>query len=226
MAERTKTRQEHAYAKLRADILAGRVQPGQKLPFAELCSTYGVSVGVIREALSRLVEQGLVEASPQQGFSVTRISRADLINLTQARREIESLTLRLAIQEGNLEWESDVVAAEHQLAATPIVAADDPARLSEDWAIRHSRFHEALLFGCSNTRLTGIATQLRASADLYRRWSIPLGHGEPRDIVGEHKAIKDAVVARDADTAAQLLTAHIALTTNLLLEAGVAEDDR
>ena len=88
------TRNGEALIRLRADILAGRVIPGQKLAFADLCSRYGVSVGVIREALSRLVEQGLVSSTPQQGFSVAAISRTDLHHLTEARCEIESLALR------------------------------------------------------------------------------------------------------------------------------------
>lgn len=217
------TRQEQAYQALRGDILAGRVHPGQKLPFAELCDTYGVSVGVIREALSRLVEQGLVQTAPQQGFFVTPISREDLVHLTVARREIESLTLRHAIAEGDLQWEGEVLATHHRLASTPQLAPDDPDRLNDEWAEIHSRFHETLLLGCENPRLTAIATQLRASAELYRRWSLPFSAERERDIAGEHKALADAVVARDTERAVELLAAHIQLTTDLLLESEWAE---
>lgn len=48
-----RTRQQVAYDALRADVLSGRLEPGQKLPFAEMCERYGTSVGVIREALTR-----------------------------------------------------------------------------------------------------------------------------------------------------------------------------
>jgi DNA-binding GntR family transcriptional regulator len=57
------TRGEGVYARLRGDILAGHLQPGSRLPFAKLCARYGTSVGVLREGLSRLVEQGLVHAA-------------------------------------------------------------------------------------------------------------------------------------------------------------------
>jgi DNA-binding GntR family transcriptional regulator len=230
MAAQSKTRQDDAYQRIRADVLAGRLKPGQKLPFAELSESYPFSVGVLREALSRLVEQGLVENEPQRGYFVTPISRPDLLNLTVARREIETLTLRHAMANGDFVWESEVLAAHHRLATTSFNALGDLSRISEEWAEAHSVFHQTLLSGSENPRLTAIATQLRASAELYRRWSLPLGHGESRDIAQEHRAIVDAVLAHDVELAVQLLTDHINLTTNLLLEAGaadpVAADDR
>ncbi|GGF30939.1 GntR family transcriptional regulator [Subtercola lobariae] len=219
MVSPSKTRNEEALAHLRADILNGRLIPGQKLAFADLCARYAVSVGVIREALSRLVEQDLVRSAPQQGFFVAAISRADLVYLTEARCEIEPIALRHAIAEGDIVWESEVVAAHHRLANASLVAPDAPDRLSEEWAERHSTFHETLLLGCENPRLRAIATELRASAELYRRWSFPLDHEQNRDIAGEHAAIVDAILARDPDLAARLLVEHISLTTELLLES-------
>lgn len=208
---------------LRSDILAGRLVPGQRLPFVELSANYPFSVGVTREALSRLVEQGLVQSEPQKGYYVTPISRTDLVHLTVARREIEALTLRHAMEDGGVAWESELLAAHHRLAATPLTVEGDAARFSEEWSEAHSVFHETLLLGCENPRLTAIATQLRASAELYRRWSLPLGHAESRDVAGEHRGIVDAVLAHDTDLAIARLDAHIALTTNLLLESGAAD---
>jgi DNA-binding GntR family transcriptional regulator len=219
-----KTRHEAVFSRLRSDILTGRLQPGSKLPFSELCEHYDVSVGVLREALSRLLEQGLVRSAPQQGYFVTAISRSDLVHLTTARREIETLTLRLAIADGDTTWESEVLAAHHRLAQCPVTADDDPDRVSEEWASRHRVFHETLLIGCGNPWLTDIAADLRASAELYRRWSIPKGHERDRDIVGEHRAIMDATLARDAELASALLARHITLTTELLLETGLVDD--
>lgn len=222
MVTSAKTRHEQVYQSLRGDILAGRLRPGQKLPFADLSARYGFSVGVIREALSRLAEQGLVENIPQQGFAVTALSRTDLINLTQARAEIETLTLRHAIAEGDIEWQSQVLASHHRLANTPMMEVDDPERFSEDWAEAHRNFHETLLEGCDNPRLTGVATQLRASAELYRRWTAPLSEGKTRDVAAEHQRIVDAVIARNAELAAQLLNDHISLTAKILLESQTA----
>ena len=103
-----------------ADILAGRLTPGAKLPFAELVARYGGSTSVIREGLARLVEQGLVQAEPQHGFRVVPLSIGDLDDLTTARCELEGLVLRLSIEAGDLEWESGIVAAHHTLERTPM----------------------------------------------------------------------------------------------------------
>lgn len=217
MATTATTRQERVYARLRSDILGGRLAPGQKLPFGELCETYEVSVGVAREALHRLAGQGLVRNEPQRGFVVVDLSRRDLQHLTLARREIETLTLRHSIEEGDADWEASVIAAHHRLSRTPFLDDEGGERVSERWAEAHAEFHDTLLVGCANPRLIGIARDLRACSELYRRWSVPLDTEHSRDIAGEHRAIADAAVARDGALAAALLGAHIQRTTDLLL---------
>lgn len=206
------------FGSLRADILAGRLTPGSRLPFAELCARYDASMGVLREALSRLAEQGLVRVEPQQGYRVTPLSVEDLADLTAARVRIEGLVLREAIAEGDLGWESQVIALLHTLARTPQTDPDDPARLGEAWTRAHAAFHAGVLAGCGNRRLRAVADGLRDSAELYRQWSLPLGHAGDRDIAGEHRALLDAVLERDADNAVTVLTRHIEHTTEVLLD--------
>ena len=201
---------------VRADILAGRLVPGSRLGFASLVNTYDCSIGVVREALQRLLEQGLVTSVPKLGFRVVEVSEEDLLDLTVARCEIEVLALRYAIAGGDLDWEGRVVAAHHRLDRTPMYDAEDPARFSEDWVLAHSEYHQALLDGCRNTRILASATMLRDSAELYRRWSAPL-HDRGRDIVGEHRAILDATVGRDSERACELLGSHIRRTTDALI---------
>ncbi|MEC3993752.1 GntR family transcriptional regulator [Actinacidiphila sp. DG2A-62] len=218
------TRAARVHAELRADILAGRLTPGARLPFAELSARYGMSMGVIREALTRLTAEGLVESEPQYGFRVTPVSVEDLRHLTEARLAIETLVLRQAFAQGGVAWESSVLAAHHRLERTPQMTGDDPARLADEWVAAHNAYHLALLSGCPNPRLLAMAASLRDSAELYRRWSVPLGR-EHRDIAGEHHALLDAVLAQDADAAAALLAAHIQHTTDVLLERSAAEID-
>jgi len=218
-----RTRQERVYGEMRADILGGHLAPGEKLPFAELCKRHDASVGVVREVLSRLVEQGLVVATPQQGFNVVNISMTDLRHLTEARVLVETLTLKQAVGRGALEWESDVLAVHHRLARTPMMDDQDPPRMREEWSAIHAEFHDTLLRGCGNPRLCTIAGSLRDAAELYRRWSVTLVKGaQKRDIPAEHKALMEAVLARDTGLAVRLLTEHIECTTRLLLESQAA----
>jgi DNA-binding GntR family transcriptional regulator len=220
---RSETRAERIYANLRGDILTGRLLPGQRLPFADLGVRYGTSVGVLREALSRLVEQGLVLSEPQLGFRVTPVSQEDLRDLTSTRLDIETLCLRHAINHGDLAWESSVVAAFHTLDRTPELATTEPPTVNEDWAAAHAAFHAAVLEGCPGRRLREIAASLRDASELYRRWSRHLGSEDTRDIAGEHRALRDAVLARDEEQAVAALTKHISYTTRALLSSAPAD---
>jgi DNA-binding GntR family transcriptional regulator len=206
-------------ARLRADILSGRLLPGCRLKFPLLSSRYDVSVSVLREALVRLAEQGLVQSEPHQGFVVTPLSRENLGELTDARIELESLVLRRSVVEGDLSWESRLVAAHHTLERTPYTVQGDDDRVDDCWSEAHAAFHQALLDGCANRRLLQMALGLRDEAELYRRWSQPLGDEPSRDLVGEHRALLDAALARDPDAAARALCTHVRHTTELLLAA-------
>src|ERR1700757_4232688 len=127
------TRTEQVYDVLRSELLNGVLHPGQKLKMVELTERFGVSQSVIREALTRLTDQGLLAATPQRGF------------------QVESLALRLAVQRGDLQWETGILAAHHRLERTPVTR--DDGTVSEDWSGHHRDFPPALLTGCSNRRL-------------------------------------------------------------------------
>jgi DNA-binding GntR family transcriptional regulator len=214
MAGDKATRGGVVYARIREDIFEGVFAPGQKLRLVELSQRFAVSQSVVREALTRLSEQGLVHAAPQQGFRVVTVSLTDLNDLTEARIEIETLVLRRSIAHGDLRWEAAVVAAHHQLAGTEGVRQDGTA--NSDWFAVHEQFHQTLLEGCGNARLLAMARSLRDAATLYRRWSRPVGQDVHRDVDGEHRQLIDAVLRRDADEAADLLARHIDRTSEAL----------
>lgn len=224
------TLNERVTAELREQILAGQLVQGQRLRLAELGSRFGVSLSVVREALTRLTEQGLVRSEPQLGFQVTPISVEDLSDLTWVRIQVEGLTVRHAIGSAGLGWEAAVVAAHHVLDRTPQMSGTDPVRMSDEWAAAHRAFHQAILDGCDSRRLREIASSLRDAAELYQRWSRTLGKDETRDVAAEHRELLSAVVERDADRGAGVLAAHIQRTTDALLlhlldsSAGTAAD--
>jgi DNA-binding GntR family transcriptional regulator len=207
-----------AYENLRADLLACRIMPGSRLKIHELCERFSVSLGAIREALSRLSSEGLVTAEPQRGFKATPVSAADLKDLTVARIELDSICLRRAIELGTIDWEARLVAAHHRLARTPERVADDPARTSEDWAEAHRAFHLALIDGCASSWLIHLHTQLYAQSERYRRLSVPFA-GSKRNVDKEHQQIVETVLQRDAETAVQLLAKHFDTTSLILLKA-------
>ncbi|WP_028808818.1 GntR family transcriptional regulator [Streptomyces canus] len=221
--EGSKTRTDEVHRKLRSDILAGRLVPGARLKFPELCERYSVSVGAAREALTRLAADGLVKTQAHQGYMVTPLSHEDLADLTQARVEIESLVLRMSVAEGDMQWESRAVATHHVLERTPFLSEADPDHPTDDWAAAHAAFHLALLGGCTNRRLLDVAQALREEAELYRQWSVSFGQEPDRDLAGEHRALLEAAVGRQPDLAAQLLREHIAHTARLLISVATDE---
>ncbi|WP_019630527.1 GntR family transcriptional regulator [Actinomadura atramentaria] len=211
------TRADEVYQRLRGDILGGRLNPGERLKFPDLCARYGTSVGAAREALARLAIEGFVRGRSHVGFTVVPLSHEDLADLTTARVEIESLAFRMAIRDGDMAWESRAVAAHHVLERTPFFATDDADHPSDAWTAAHAAFHFALLDGCANRRLRTAARSLREEAELYRHWSVSFGREPDRDIAGEHRGLVEAAVARDADLGAERLREHIAHTARLLI---------
>ena len=112
---KAETLEEQVYQKVRAEILTGKLRPGQRLRLASLKADHGVSLSVVREALTRLAEQKLLRLQPQLGFEVASLSVPDLLDLTAARVAIEGLAVRQAIERGDVAWEAKLVAA-HQHA--------------------------------------------------------------------------------------------------------------
>jgi DNA-binding GntR family transcriptional regulator len=208
------TRTGEVYEALRADILNTRIEPGSKLKIAQLSNRFGVSLSVVREALTRLGEQRLVVANPQRGFSVVGLSVSDLDDLTNVRTQIESMALRDSIAHGGVAWEAEVVAALHRLERTEIYA--DPAHVNPDWLDLHRAYHHSLVAGGASTRLREIANTLRDNAELYRMWSRTWAHDVDRDLQAEHRAIMTAALSGNEEAAVAALSQHIARTTAAL----------
>ena len=208
---------QDAYQRLRADLLACRLQPGTRLRINDLCRTLSVSLSAVREALSRLTSEGLVIAEPQRGFRVAPISAAELRDLTGVRTHIEGLCLERAVAVGDLGWEAALVAAFHLMSRTPEREPGDPQRMDEAWSAAHAAFHEALVAACDSSWLLRLRATLYAQSERYRRLSVPLAR-TARDLNREHQDIMEAVLARDAGRAGALMAQHLERTTCVLLE--------
>lgn len=202
--------------RLRAEIVAGRLAPGSRLKLVPLARSFGVSRAPLREAANRLATEGLLTISDQRGFHVAEISRADLEDVTQTRQRIEALCLRDAIAVGGLEWEGQVMAAVHRLGrVTPSVGQDADPSLFRD---EHARFHRALVSACPSAHLLDFRERLYALSERYRNLAV-LGNAGARDVHGEHLALAEAAVAREADRAVSLLTDHLGATARVLAAA-------
>ena len=211
------TRATSLYDQLRSDLLDGALPPGSKLAIEALAERYAASPTPLREALNRLVADGLVERREQRGFVVTGISAADLAEITQTRCWLEEIALRESIAAHSTAWEEALVLAHHRLSRTPRSLADDRFEDNPDWEPRHRAFHHALIGGCGSRWLLGFCEQLADQHHRYRRLSAPRAFAT-RPVKGEHEQLLEAALAGDADGAVALLKAHFRRTAQVILD--------
>lgn len=205
------TRAADVLARMRADIIGCALKPGTKLRFETLREMYEVSFSTLREALSRLVAEGLVVAEGQRGFLVAPVSLFDLNDLTDVRVLVERECTRLAIARGDDRWEADIIATFHRMDRLQ-ARLGASYYLSEEWAALHSAFHFSLVAACGSPNLLEIRQKLFERAHRYRRMSSQFRpQWRAKDV--EHKMIMDRVIARDTPVAQDLIERHIRETT-------------
>jgi DNA-binding GntR family transcriptional regulator len=215
--EQSRTLAADVFARLRADILACRLKPGAALRFETLKESYGASFSTLREALTALVAEGLVASEGQRGFSVARVSRSDLLDLTDARVLIERELLKLAIQNGGDEWEIATAAALHRMSLLEQRHSATNFVLTPEWQLAHAAFHEALVAPSGSSILLAVRASLYARAERYRSLSA-IYRKVKRHKIDEHKAIMQAAFSRKVEKAQSLLDRHIRSTTANVLE--------
>lgn len=211
----SQTQASIGYELLRNDIVTGRLPAESKLKIRDLCSRYGLAMSAIREALNRLVQDGLAQLVDLKGFTVSPISEQDLLELTRARVWLNEMGVRESIAHGDAAWEESVLLAYHRMAKIKKYRDDDPDIVTAEWEAAHRLFHAALISACRSTWIIKFCEQLFHAADRYRY----LSRSTNRQRTDDHKEIMEATIARDADTAARLLRAHFERTAELSLKS-------
>lgn len=217
-SESAQTLSDQAHERLKADIICGGWTPGRRLAVKQLSDHYAIGASPIREALARLAGEGLVLAIGQRGFRVPPMDREDLWDATKTRVLIETETLRQSIEYGDDNWESDVVSAYHRLAKLE----GEPIRDFAAWEERNQHFHETLVAACPSRWLQRLRKILY---DQHRRYRfLSTRYAPSRDVAAEHRALRDAVLARDIGIAEDALRAHIERTA-LHVENALEDSD-
>jgi DNA-binding GntR family transcriptional regulator len=198
--------------RLRADIVACTLKPDEPLKFDALRHVYGASFSTLREALTSLTADGLVVAEEQRGFRVAPVSLHDLLDLTHVRLLVEIEALRLSIENGKDDWEINVISALHRLSRIEERAIGNPVG-DPAWKAAHREFHAALISACNSPTLMSMHRALFDRAERYRSLSAAV-RPLPRDKQGEHRALMQAALGRDANLAVSLIDSHIRTTAN------------
>lgn len=209
--------------RVREAIVSGQLEAGTKIHLDGARSQFRVSLSPLREALARLISEGLVVFEDNRGYRVAPLSLANLTEVTTLREEFEPYALREAMNAGDGKWESDVMRALHRLNRTERDASM-PETL-ERWEEAHRAFHLTLLAGSGKPLLLNFCSVLLNLNDRYRRTFLRATSGD-RSVSVEHSEIAQGAVARDVDYACTRLRDHIRRTgTNLrihLAKRGIA----
>lgn len=216
MAKQPSTIGASTYQRIKRDIIFGELQPGSKLKLDALKERYSASLSTLRETLNRLASDGFVEAPEQRGFLVTPVSREDLTEISELRVLLECHALELSIANGDTDWEGNLVAAHHKLhlMEQQLLKGDESEK--ETWKRYDWEFHQAMIAACNSKNLLSLHSIIY---DKYLRYQMLVLTYRGEDAVKEHKGMFDAALARDSDTAKQLLEDHIRNGLSHTLEA-------
>ncbi|GGO53450.1 transcriptional regulator, GntR family [Roseovarius pacificus] len=187
---------------IRNAIAIGRFKPGDHLPERELCEMTGVSRTLVREAMRQLESEGLVTVEPHRGPFVTKISRQQAEGIYEVRQELESLACRLFVANASDEQRKTLKAALSSLRAA-CRKQDPQGRLAAK-----NHFYDCLVEGANNEALGNCIYMMNSRITLLRATSLK-APGRIKESIKELDILVDALLARDADKAAELARIHI-----------------
>ena len=196
-------------------IIRGELPPGQKLKIEELRKTVDTGASPIREALSLLTSNHLVERIDQRGFRVALVSGEAFRELLKTRCWIEERALRESIEHGDAEWEESIVIANHRLSRIPRSIDEHSYVANTEWEPQHKQLHMALLSACGSSILLKFCDQLYDRNIRYRNLAGTVAYSK-RNTNDEHKHIVKLVLERNADEAVKALISHYTKTGQFL----------
>jgi DNA-binding GntR family transcriptional regulator len=199
------------FNELRSRIIQGDIAPGERLKVESLKVLLNTGASPIREALSLLTSDQLVERIDQRGFRAAPASEAHFREILMLRCQLEDIALRASIKSGDSGWEEQAVLAHHRLSKVP---RSDQQR----WEVLHKDFHRSLLLACGSPILLRFCDQLYDLNIRYRFLAGKSGRYSQRDVVREHADILQAVLDRDAEDACERLNDHYRLTGEFLAD--------
>jgi DNA-binding GntR family transcriptional regulator len=212
---------QRAFEAIEESIVRGTIPPGTRLFEPPLARELGVSRGLVREAIRRLEERGLLVRTPFRGVVVVELARDELIELSFIREQVEGLAARLAATRMTASELDDLdrVLGDHQ-------------RLTEGEGftqyfqpVGDLDFHYRIVKGAKSERLFRLFTrEIYYPMRLYRFKSSTRGRTRPA--LAEHYEIAKAIRRQDAARAEQLMRHHIAMSRETLVGTAAPAEER
>jgi DNA-binding GntR family transcriptional regulator len=191
---------DRLYNELKSMAIGFELKPDERINESELAETLGASRTPLREALNRLVAEGLLTYQSRKGFFCRPLQPKAIFDLYEARLAIEKETIRLACER------ADPADVQRLREALETVRPGKRQHEARDLVDFDERFHLGIARLSDNDELVRILDNIHARIR-FVRW---IDMEYRRQITfGEHLAIVDAIAERDADKALRLITGHV-----------------
>lgn len=203
---------EAAYHRLRAEIIACRLAPGQRLTEKGLAADFGFSIAPLRDALTRLDHEGLIRTVPRRGYQVAPLTPKSIDDLFVLWEIVGPELVRLGLQRASEEQLTAAREAFEELDRSPNGAPS----ATRDIDVVTGTF-TALAEATGNSYM--IALHQRLMGDMSRIRALRLTSAEPADSVPTQHWVREVLVERDPDRAAAHARRHIREVHQAVLQA-------
>ena len=201
---------DQVFDRLENDIFTGVYARGSILTENKLCEELGVSRTPIREALTRLEQEHIIE-SHSKGLVVIGITRQDALVIYEIRMRIEGLAAAMCAKnadDAQISELRDIVELQEFCAEK---------QDSEKVRVLDNRFHETVYRACGSAVLYDTLAPLHRKIQKFRKASVEV-HGRATASAGEHRRIFEAIAARDPAAAEAAMLDHLAKAQSFITE--------
>jgi len=188
--------------RIRDGILSGTHPPGTQLHEVELAGRFGVSRGPLREAMQRLVQEGLLRSEPHRGIFVPELGAADIVDIFFVRATVETAAIRRVVETSRRAATARTL---HEIAARmdAVLATGDRAAGGElDFA-----FHRALVDAAGSDRLSRTYATVQAETRLCLH-RLMGGYRDSRRLADEHHRLAELIEGAPIETILTELERH------------------
>ncbi len=185
--------------RLRQQIYSRALEPGSWIDEMKLAQAFGISRTPLREALKVLAVEGLVTMKLRRGAYVTEVSRDDVAQVYHLLALLESDAAAAAAERADDAQRAQLAQLHARL--------EKQVRQRDAFFATNEQFHMALLQIAGNRWARQIVDDLRKVMKLNRHHSL-FKRGRLADSLAEHRALMQAIEARDAARARELMRAH------------------
>ncbi|WP_062205462.1 GntR family transcriptional regulator [Aureimonas sp. AU12] len=187
---------------IRASILDGTFALGSQLNEMELAASFGVSRGPVREAMQRLIQEGLLRSEPHRGVFVPELSPADLLDIYFVRKSLELVAMaRIMDRADRRSVVADLTTIAHEMTQ---------ALERQDWLLiadLDMRFHRRIVDEAGSERLSRSFATLQAETRLCLQMLMG-GYRQNEVLVEEHQLLADLIAGDDKAAAMRELERH------------------